>query len=265
MTKSNETYINITKNEIQLVKSLKSTHGRKKNSAYVVEAIKNVEELFSSEIKIKIVYLSEKLSQEKSDNFKNLCWQKEIPFKIFHESEYDKITTMNNPEGVMAICDFPEGNKLSVGDIVLPAIYLSEVNDPGNLGTILRTANWFGIKTILTSTNSVDAYNPKVIRSSMGSFFTLQIIQNIEVDTLVDFTDKNKIHLYSADMKGENPVTFTPNSKFIVCFGSESHGVPEKILNNSANILSIPKFGAGESLNLGMSVGIILNSLINKG
>jgi TrmH family RNA methyltransferase len=132
------------------------------------------------------------------------------------------------------------------------------------LGTIFRTAAWYGIGSVVLSENSVDAYNPKVLRSSMGSFFHLNILQNISADKLTDYAEKNNIPVYAADLKGENPLKFNPAEKYILCFGSESHGVPEPILTRAGKILSIPKFGKGESLNLAISTGIMLNSLINR-
>jgi len=253
----------ISKKDIQLIKSLKSSHGRKKGRAFIIEGIKNVEELMLSQLKVLKLFLSETLEKNRLQNFVKMCHEKNIICLVLQEHEYQKITTMKHPEGALAICEYSD--EMDLSNAKLPAIFLSEVNDPGNLGTIFRTAAWFGVESVIISENSVDAFNPKVIRSSMGSFFHLNIIQNVNEDDFIDFIDTKKITIYSADLEGQNPVTFDPPEKYILCFGSESHGVPERIINNSEEILSIPKFGSGESLNLGMSVGIVLNSLINKG
>ena len=257
------TGIQISKKDIQLIKSLKSTHGRKKSRAFIIEGIKNVEEMMHSQLKVQKLFLSKTLAENKSQFFIKKCHDKNIIYSILLEHDYQKITTMKHPEGALAICEYSD--EMDLSNAKFPAIYLSEANDPGNLGTIFRTAAWFGVKSVMISENSVDAFNPKVIRSSMGSFFHLNIIQNVKEDDFIEFIDTNKIPIYSADLEGENPVGFQPPPKYVVCFGSESHGVPQRILYNSEEILSIPKFGSGESLNLGMSVGIVLNSLINKG
>ncbi|MBN2281590.1 MAG: RNA methyltransferase [Candidatus Marinimicrobia bacterium] len=254
---------NITKKEQQFINSLKTLHGRKKNNAFIIEGIKNVEELLLSELKVRNLYLSSSLSVVKLQYFIKMCLEKNLDHTVTTSQDYQKITTMNNPEGVLAICEYCREKELS--EIKLPALYLSEVNDPGNLGTIFRTAAWFGVPAVIISENSVDAFNPKVVRSSMGSFFHLTIIQNMTPERLINFCDDKKIPLFIADLNGENPVNFNPQSEYILCFGSESHGVPQRIMNHTRQILSIPKYGRGESLNLAMSVGIMLNSLINKG
>lgn len=263
MKTNNEKHIKVTKNDLLLIKSLKSAHGRKKSQSFIIEGIKNVEDLLDSKITINKLLFSESLPKTKSQFFIKLCYEKNLKFVTLFNNDYKKITTMKSPEGVMAICNYY--NEMELENAKLPAIYLSEINDPGNLGTIFRTAAWFRIKSVIISENSVDAFNPKVIRSSMGSFFHLKIIQNVKEENFIEFISTNEIPIYSADLEGKNPVTFYPPEKYIVCFGSESHGVPQIILENSTKILSIPKFGSGESLNLGMSVGIVLNSLINKG
>lgn len=262
---NNLEYTNINKQEIKLVKSLKSANGRKKSKSFIVEGIKNVSELFDSKYEIQQLFLSEKLPESKLDYFRNLCWQRNIPFKMLYSHDYDKLTTLVNPEGIMGLSFVPEEKILDNTNIEFPAVFLSQINNPGNLGTVCRTVAWYGIKTLLLSEDSVDACNPKVIRSSMGGFFNINIIQNINEKAFLKFIKSNKISLYTTGLDGQNPVTFFPNSKYIICFGSESHGLSLKMLENSNKVFHIPKYGNGESLNLAVSVGIILNSIINKG
>ncbi len=257
-------YTKLTKNEIQTIRRLKSARGRKKEGAFLVEGIKNVTELLLSEMAVDFVCLSDSVACDRQSWFQKLCDEKNIELRPLRHQDYKKISTMKNPEGILAICRYPGQQDLS--DLVLPGLFLWEINDPGNLGTILRTAAWFGVKSIILSENSVDAYNPKVLRGSMGGFMHLTIMQQISHHHFIDFVRNKKIPVYAADLKGENPVTFEPGEgNFILAFGSESHGVPAEIQDNCQTILSIPKFGRGESLNLAVSVGIILNSLINRG
>jgi TrmH family RNA methyltransferase len=265
MTNKKYKFWELTKKESQLINSLKSAHGRKKNNSFVVESVKNVIELLNSNLTVSALYLSDNLTGQKIKDFHRLCQQKNIHCHLLTTVDYQKISTLKNPEGVLAVCKYEDQPESGLENMEYPAVYLSEINDPGNLGTIIRTAAWFGIKTLLISENSVDAYNPKVLRGSMGGFLRLRIFQNINEASFIQFATEKEIALYAADLKGKNPVTLVPASQYILCFGSESHGVPQKILDHSESILSIPKFGSGESLNLAMSVGIILNSLINRG
>lgn len=257
-------YSKLTKNEEQAIRRLKSAHGRKKERAFLVEGIKNVTELLLSEMAVDFVCLSDSVAADRQSWFQKLCDEKNIELRPVRHQDYKKISTMKNPEGILAVCRYPDQEDLN--DLVLPGLFLWEINDPGNLGTILRTAAWYGIKSIILSENSVDAYNPKVLRGSMGSFMHLRIIQQISQHHFIDFVRDRKIPVFAADLKGENPVIFDPGEgDYILAFGSESHGVPAEIQDNCETILSIPKFGRGESLNLAVSVGIILNSLINRG
>jgi len=260
----NTEYTKLAKKAEQRIRPLKSTHGRKKEGAFLVEGIKNVTELLISKMDIDLIYLSDSLSDNQQVYFQKLCFEKNIQLCSLRDQDYNKISTMKNPEGILAVCRYPEQNDLSA--LRLPALFLSEVNDPGNLGTIFRTAAWYGIKSIILSENSVDAYNPKVLRGSMGSFMHLTILQQISYKSFINFTGVRKISVFAADLKGENPAQLKPqNDNYILAFGSESHGVPEEIKDNCKSLLSIPKFGKGESLNLAVSVGIILNSIINRG
>ncbi len=253
----------ITKKEIQTIRSLKTSHGRKKHRAFIVEGVKNIQELLLSDLHIKDFYLTRNTETMKNGYFKRMAEEKALDFKLLNDQDFKKISTMQNPEGALAVCQKPHTKPLTQG--VLPAIYLSKINNPGNLGTILRSAAWFGIRNILLSKNSVDPYNPKVVRASMGAVFRLSVITDIDENQFVKYIKTKQIPFFSADLKGENPVTFQPPKQYVLGFGSESHGVSQKLSEVAQTKLSIPRFGTGESLNLAVSASILLNSLINKG
>ncbi len=251
----------LSKNESQLLRSLHRKKERYSNNLFLIEGVKPVLEAVKSNFTIKNVYLSDHLSEHVKNEIFMLYSSNNI--NIIRESELRQISTMKTPEGVVATGEINLKIDISNNLKDLPGIYLWKINDPGNLGTIIRTASWYGIKNIFLSPDSVDPYNPKVVRATMGAFFHVNIHKDKAFDELYNDLKNQNVIFYSADLNVENPEMLQLKQNSILCFGSESHGTPEYILNKSDKILSIPKFGYGESLNLGISVGIILNSIIN--
>ncbi len=135
---------------------------------------------------------------------------------------------------------------------------LDDIQDPGNMGTIIRTADWFGVKNIFCSNECVDVYNPKVVQASMGSLSRVNVIYT----ELVKFIDENKgIPVYAATLSGKNLSEFTNLKQGIILFGNESKGVNENLLNLATDKITIPKYGAAESLNAAVACGIILSHI----
>ncbi|MBK6524194.1 MAG: RNA methyltransferase [Crocinitomicaceae bacterium] len=135
---------------------------------------------------------------------------------------------------------------------------MDEIKDPGNLGTILRTADWFGINTVLASENCVDLYNPKVIQASMGAVYRINYIQDSLQKVLPDLK-KSGFKLVGAAMQGKDLYTYSYPEKLALVMGSESHGISEKTNSLLDETLTIPKFGETESLNVGVAAAIILS------
>jgi len=181
-------------------------------------------------------------------------------YHIIKDSDIRYISSLKNPEGIVAIGKLAELPDKSLEKALLPALYLWEINDPGNLGTIFRTASWFGVNTIIISPGSVDCFSPKVVRGSMGAIFRLNIFEKVQINQLREYAGKVKAQLFCADMDGEI-VSAYPNNNWILVFGNEARGVPREIKMENDSIIKIPKKGYGESLNLGVSVGILLSEL----
>ncbi|MBI2436316.1 MAG: RNA methyltransferase, partial [Candidatus Magasanikbacteria bacterium] len=162
--------------------------------------------------------------------------------------------------GVLAVVDQQE---IDLEDLVEgPIICLDNIKDPGNLGTIIRTADWFGIKNILLSENSVDPYNPKVVRSTMGSMFHVHIFETGNLKkTLKKLKENFEYKIYSLDLKGKKLSTLKPSPKSVYIFGSESHGVSEGLDELIDERYTIEKKGEAESLNVAIATGILLSNL----
>ncbi len=138
------------------------------------------------------------------------------------------------------------------------SLMLDEIQDPGNLGTIIRTADWFGIKNIICSNQCADCYNPKVVQSTMGSLIRVNIIYS----DLKEFINRNKaINIYAATLNGKNISSLKKIKEAIILIGNESKGVKEDLLNLVSQQITIPKIGEAESLNAAVACGIILSQI----
>jgi TrmH family RNA methyltransferase len=143
----------------------------------------------------------------------------------------------------------------------MPLIFLDNINDPGNLGTIIRTLDWFGYKQVFCSKNTVDCFNNKTVMASMGSIFRI----NCHYIDFVNFQNFFPEHVnYGTSLDGENISSVMLNDKSIIIIGNESNGVSKEILNNLNNTIRIQGFGKAESLNVSVATGIILNEIEKK-
>jgi TrmH family RNA methyltransferase len=246
----------ITINNVKYIKSLNQTKNRKKFGEFFIEGKRLIESSILYNADIKNIYLTEKFI---NDNifFKKLILKNEIKITKVSSKDFQKISNTENPSGVAAICGIRK-NKLEKGDNN-KKLYLSEISDPGNLGTIIRSAAYFSFVDILLSKNCVDPYNPKVLRSGMGAHFKVNLFSNIELETL------RKDHtLIGADQRGENYNQVKFPKKYILVLGNESHGFKKEILNIFDTTISIKKTGYGESLNVSAAGSILMNYLSEK-
>ena len=162
--------------------------------------------------------------------------------------------------GVMAIVEMPE---MSFKDIENSenVVLLDGVKDPGNLGTIIRTADWFGVSSIILGKDSVDPYNEKTVRSTMGSIFRTNIFRSENSAKTIEKLKSVGFKVNALTMNGKNISELKTKGKNLYIFGSESHGIDKKIESLADSSYTIPGNGRAESLNLGVSVGIVLSKI----
>lgn len=216
---------------------------------FLVEGKKGVEEAIAAKSHIEHIIFEEGRDVE-------VTIPNHTPVSYVSPKDANKIKTTETFPGVMAIVHKHPSQEFVEG----PVICLDRINDPGNLGTIIRTADWFGVTQILLSEGSVDPYNPKVVRATMGSFFRTNIQESTTIIADLETLQEKGYSLVSLDMHGA-PLSELPKSdKTVYIFGSESHGVhPE--LRERSNAYTIPGKGHAESLNVAMAAGIVLSHL----
>jgi len=242
-------------------RALKLKKERGESGLFVVDGIKPVKEALAAGFPLEKIIFSENLTGPDRREIESFAAPKNIAITFVTQSEIEQISSLRNPEGVLAIAKIPEAQDMPIS---FPALYLWQINDPGNLGTIMRTALWFDIQTILISPDSVDIYSPKVVRAAMGALFRLSIQTDIDLGYLDKLLKRDNASLWATDMSGTADKPTIADERFVLAFGSESHGLPPEILQHSTGVIGINKYGYGESLNLAISVGIILNIIRQK-
>jgi RNA methyltransferase, TrmH family len=233
----------ISNNEIKYIKTLHQKKYRDAEKLFIVEGVKVVEELISSDFEVRKIF-----------GERSILEKLEIKGEEISLKELERISMQQTPGGVLALVK-QKHFELDIEPIKIQlSIILCNVNDPGNLGTIVRLADWFGIDQIICSQNSVDLYNPKVVQSSMGSIFRVPVIY-CDVEKLLQEIG-SEISVYGAFMEGHSLYTMEKTKNGLIVFGSESHGIPEEIGHLIKTKFTIPRIGKAESLNLATAVAI---------
>ncbi len=187
-----------------------------------------------------------------------------VPIYSATEKDFSRISDEKAPQGIALLMERPQANLDAfrpTGGIVL---YLEAINDPGNLGTIIRSALWFGVDTILLSPASADPYQPKVVRASAGAVTQMNLYEQVRSEDLNQLKKELNIQIAVTVVDGGRALdTFVPSAErtLLIALGSEAHGVSDALLKLSDVRLTIPRKGRGESLNLGVSAALCLYEL----
>ena len=240
----------LTAHTIKVLQSLDKKKFRQKYNLFLVEGNKIICELFNSNFKVKEILSTDPQKLDRTD----------IPMTHISENELKKISFLKTPKDSVAVCYLAEEEKWVDKNIQL---VLDGIQDPGNLGTIIRLADWFGIEQIICSEDTADFYNPKVIQATMGSFTRVNIIYTDLVKYLSETENVN----IGTDMEGENLYTFERPDKINLILGNEGNGMRPETEKLLQKCITIPRFGKSqstESLNVSMAAGIILGQLFSK-
>ena len=168
------------------------------------------------------------------------------------KSEMKKISSLQTPSPLLAVAEIPSRVALPTLDDL--TLVLDGLQDPGNLGTIIRTADWFGLKHVILSDDTVDAYNPKTVQSAMGSLLRVETVEKNLDDVFTHYAD---IPVYAADMKGEDIREIKPKGPALLVIGNEGNGIKAKWDRFIHQAVSIPRFGDAESLNAAVAASIV--------
>jgi len=237
--------MSISKSQLKIITSLSQKKHRQKHQLFIAEGLKVVNELLNSSFKVDTLFATDDFQTDISLD------------KVIRISDKDlqKISNLKAPNKVLGLFVIPDEKPLQKNGLT---IVLDTINDPGNLGTIIRLCDWFGVSQLLCSAETVDCYNQKVVQASMGSLTRISI-KYIDIEIYLKETN---LPTFIADMDGENVYKSALPKEAILIMGNEANGVSDKIKTLIKNKISIPRFGENqetESLNVATATAILLS------
>lgn len=237
--------MSLSKNHIKLITSLRQKKYRLKHNLFVAEGVKVVAEFLNSSFELAAIFSTETSLFEVGDS----------KMFLITENELRKISQLKSPNKVVALFKIPENKNFKDEGLTLA---LDDINDPGNLGTIIRLCDWFGVSELICSKNTVDCYNTKVVQASMGSLTRVRVVYA----DLIPFLEGAKREVFIADMDGENIYTTSLPKGGILVMGNEANGISDEVKRLGKSHICIPRFGKvqqTESLNVATATAILLS------
>ena len=249
--------------KIKHIKKLKEKKYRDMYNEYIIEGLKLVREAINEEVNIKSIIICDDCDIEDNidSDFKYEIAKREciyVPEKIFLS-----LTDVSNPQGMIAVVEkHVSEEKLSFDEDLY--LILDNIQDPGNMGTILRTADSLDLKQIIVSKGSADVYNPKVVRSTMGAIFRLQVIESEDLVKTIKELKKHKIKVMATSLEKSKSIYDVEYKKSAIVIGNEANGVSKDILDITDENIKIPMMGRTESLNAAVATGIVLYEAVRQ-
>ncbi|WP_281230888.1 RNA methyltransferase [Flavobacterium gelatinilyticum] len=235
----------VSKNQIKLISGLHQKKQRFANQLFFAEGVKVIQELLQSNFELEHLYTT-------LNDFENVQSSKRT---LINEQELKKISALTTPNTCLAVFKMPKETEIINSGLI---VALDDIRDPGNLGTIMRLCDWFGIKQLVCSKESVDIYNPKVVQATMGSIARV----NVNYVDLKTFISQTKLPVFGTFMDGDNIYQTALPKDGIIIMGNEANGISAEIEKIVTNRLTIPRFGElqkTESLNVATATAIILS------
>ena len=235
----------VSKNQIKLITSLQQKKYRFANQLFFAEGIKVIQELIASNFELIHLYTTQ-------NDFDEVSTDKKV---IISESDLKKISALASPNTCLAVFKMPAEKKIIESGLILA---LDSIRDPGNLGTILRLCDWFGIDQLICSKETVDIYNPKVVQATMGSIARV----NVNYVDLETFINQTQLPVFGTFMDGTNIYKTNLPQEGIIIMGNEANGISPELEKLAKNRLAIPRFGnlqKTESLNVATATAIVLS------
>ena len=235
----------VSKNQIKLISSLHQKKHRQTHQLFIAEGIKGIQELLDAHFELEHLYTTQTDFETVAGNLKTLVT----------DADLKKMSALASPNTCLAVFKIPEVKAINSSGFI---VALDDIRDPGNLGTILRLCDWFGIQQLICSKETVDVYNPKVVQATMGSIARV----NVTYVDLYDFIAKSKLAVFGTFMNGENIYTTNLQQEGIIVMGNEANGISSDLEKIIKNRLTIPRFGTlqkTESLNVATATAIVLS------
>ncbi len=240
----------MTKAEKKHIKQLQSKKYRKESGNFLVEGLKSIQDFLQAGFEAEKIYSTTDFTIKNAKNY---------PVEIIDEKTLRQISLLKNPKDALGVFKIPKTRQLPDENLILA---LDNLQDPGNLGTIIRTADWFGIKHIVCSYGTVDCYNPKVVQATMGSLANVQV----HYTGLKQFLTTTKLPVFGTFLNGKNIYKTKLPDEAVIVIGNEGNGIRNEIKILIKNKLYIPKQAdsKAESLNAALATAIVISEFRKK-
>ena len=245
----------LSKSQINSLKSLQQKKFRREQGFFLVEGHKSIAEFVDSAYRIEAIYHTPAFDS------KVLNLSQKINSSEISASDLEKISSLKTPQDIVAKISIPKWSALGQNDLKGQfSLVLDGVQDPGNMGTIIRIADWFGIQNIICSEDTVEAYNPKVVQAGMGSLARTKV----HYVSLVDFLPKIKLPVFGALLNGNNIYSTDFGDEGLIVMGNEGNGIRPEIEKLVAKAFTIPRIGKAESLNVAIATALFCSEISRK-
>jgi TrmH family RNA methyltransferase len=235
----------VSKNQIKLITSLQHKKYRQEHQLFIAEGVKVIQELLQSNFVLEHLFVTEAIFEQVNSTQKT----------VINELDMKRISALSSPSSCLALFKIPAPSKINDRGLI---VALDDIRDPGNLGTIIRLCDWFGVTQLLCSPETVDVYNPKVIQATMGSIARV----NVNYVDLKEFVLNSPLPVYGTFMEGNNIYKEEMPKECILILGNEAKGISSELKKLSKNKIAIPRFGTlqqTESLNVATATAILLS------
>ncbi|MGN0136955.1 TrmH family RNA methyltransferase [Anaerotignum sp.] len=246
---------------VKRLNGLKIKKNREKEGVFVAEGLRFISEI-PADRAVEVYAVSQTFAMENDIS----VYEKRAEVLCFSDTLFAAACDTETPQGILAVCKKLEWDEAAVFAKHAPFFLLAEeLNDPGNLGTVIRTADACGADAVFLSKGSVDLYNPKVLRSTMGSLFHVPVFQNVDLHEISAKLKANKIPLYAAHLKGDGfPYDLDLKASCAFLIGNEARGLSEQAANLCDQWVKIPMPGQAESLNASVAAGVLLYEVVRQ-
>ncbi len=249
----------LTKAEQKQIRGLHQKKMRDREGVYLIEGLKSLEEALVANAPLVRVLIKGDLARElRGENVMSEAQRKGVSVDVISDKELDAISSLTTPPGVIAISQIVHHNFIVPKKSVM---CIDDVKDPGNMGTLLRTADWFGVTDIVTSSNSVDVHNPKVVQATMGSLFRLRIAQDQDIVACLQQLRAHNFSIVVTTLNQGSGSLEGVSSPYALVVGNESQGVSQGVIDSATHRYTISGAGRTESLNVAVAAGIVLHEL----
>ena len=248
---------------IKFLKKLKDKKYRDQENAYIIEGAKLIKEAIQENIKIKMVILCDGCSAENAIDSDLKYEIAKYECICVSEKIFLGLTNVVNPQGILAVVEKNNNtNEIDYNDNLF--LILDDLQDPGNMGTILRTADSINLKQIIVSKGSADVYNPKVVRSTMGAIFRIKVIESDDLSKTIKEMKKHKIKVAATSLQTDKSIYDINYEKTAIVIGNEANGVSDKVLETVDEKIKIPMAGKTESLYASVATAIVLYEAVRQ-